>query len=304
MTPAARWRAGGRHVALLLAMVLGLAACGSAAMGSSSARAAGTRQFSLRSGGHERTYLVAAPSGSPRTPRPLVLVLHGADDSAASTVTQTDFAATAQSDGAIVAYLQGYENTWNEGAGGTPARRAGIDDVAYVHAVLRALESRYPVDRSRIAAVGFSNGALMTQLLGCRLATWLTTIVPVEGQLPVSVSPGCAPARPISVDEIHATADSVIPYGGGPFAGVGGGTTVLSAPDSAARWATLDHCTATSTTTVSSLSSVLTEHTGCAAGTSVTLDTIEGGSHQWPADIGQLVAQALQTPASRPAARA
>lgn len=253
----------------------------------------GEHTIRLRVGGRERSLILHVPPRLATGTVPLVLVFHGAEDTAAATVGETDFERIADDDGSLVAFLQGYADTWNEGAGHTPAERAGVNDVAFTAAALDRIESLEPVDRDRIAAIGFSNGALLTELLGCRLASRLTEIVPVSGPLPVSVSASCAPARPVSVLEIHGTADTGIPYNGGPFPGVGGGTTVLSAPASVARWAKLDGCAAHASTTSPSASVRIASYGGCRAGVRVSLRTLVGAGHSWPPDIGQLVAASL-----------
>jgi polyhydroxybutyrate depolymerase len=268
------------------------------------AHPATTHLVTINSGGHARQFIVYAPGAATTSPRPLVLVYHGATDTAAHTVSETDFEAVAQRDHEIVAFLQGYDDTWNEGAGDTPAHAAGINDVAFTSAVLHWIESHDAIDRRQIAASGISNGALLVELLGCRLAGELTLIAPVEGELPVSVSPSCHPSRPVSVFEVHGTADMSIPYDGGHFDGVGGGTTVLSAPASAARWAELDRCGSHSGSTTHGSSTDAT-YRGCSRAASVTLDTIHGGTHAWPSDIAVLVTDQLRAhPASRPAAAA
>jgi polyhydroxybutyrate depolymerase len=254
----------------------------------------GLKTINLTSGGHQRTYLLYAPPGdSKRHPLPLVLVYHGALDTASHTTTETNLLSTAQrSHNMILVFPQGYQDTWNEGAGHTPAEQAHINDVAFTAAILSRVESNFYVNPHLVVATGLSNGALLTELLGCRLAGQLTLIAPVEGQLPASVSPGCHPSAPIGVYEIHGTADQAIPYGGGHFNGVGGGTTVLSAPASAARWASLDRC-ARQPQTAASGGVTLSLYNGCRDGVHVTLDTIEGGQHQWPTDLAQTLLGAM-----------
>jgi polyhydroxybutyrate depolymerase len=242
--------------------------------------------------GGTRSYIVfPPPSGAKQSP--LVLVYHGALATAEGTVQETDFVQLAQKDGYVVAFLQGYGDTWNEGAGNTPAHAAGVNDVEFTSAVLSQIESRYSIDRTRVAAAGFSNGALLADLLGCQLAGKLTLIAPVAGPLPVSVSPTCRPARPISVLAFHGTADQSIPYGGGHFEGIGGGTTVLSAPESAARWAALDHCSHSRQSTESALATVLTTYSLCRQHVVVQLRSLQGAGHGWPSDVGVLVAEFL-----------
>jgi polyhydroxybutyrate depolymerase len=255
--------------------------------------APGDHVITLKVGGQVRRLILHVPPGSTKVNRPLILVYHGALDTASNTISETDFEQVANQHGQLVAFMQGYANTWNEGAGHTPAEQANIDDVAYTSAAITKVEGFVRFNHAHIAAVGFSNGALMVEDLGCRLAQRLALIVPVEGELPVSVSATCAPARPISVLEIHGTGDQAIPYAGGPFAGVGGGTTVLSATQSVARWAALDGCSSTPTMRTPDPSYRLTTYSGCPKGISVALRTITNGGHVWTASIGEIVTQAI-----------
>jgi polyhydroxybutyrate depolymerase len=248
--------------------------------------------FSLTSGGHTRTYILQVPAQS-HGAMGLMIVLHGADDTASHTVGDTDYAQVGAADDDLVAYPQGYEDTWNEGAGGTPARQAGINDVAFIGAMIKQIKSRYPVNAKQVAAAGFSNGALMVQYLGCQLASAIDLIQPIEGQLPVTVAPACHPSRPVSVDEIHGTADTSIPYAGGRFYGVGGGTTVLSATASVAKWAGLDRCSSRPSSHTAA-GRKTTSYSGCRSGAQVQLLTIDGGTHQFPDDAGQLLASAMK----------
>jgi polyhydroxybutyrate depolymerase len=244
-----------------------------------------------------RSFILHVPPGNAVANRPLILVYHASTASAATTEQNTDFRSVANQTGELVAYMQGYKNTWNEGTGHSPAATLHIDDVGYSAATIALIEQLVPFDHNRVVATGFSNGALMVEYLGCQLASELALIVPVEGELPDVDSASCAPARPVSVYEIHATADSVIPYSGGSFTGVYGGTTVLSAPASVARWAQLDLCSTTPTLTPSS-SITLTTYTSCQNGVTATLRTIVGGSPVWGSNIGWLVdsaASALPT---------
>jgi polyhydroxybutyrate depolymerase len=247
--------------------------------------------------GLERDYLLYLPPGGAKR-SPLVLVFHGAGSTAEQAARETDFVPVAAEDGFVVAFLQGYMDTWNEGAGNTPAHAAHVNDVEFTSAVLEQIERRYSIDRTRVAAAGFSNGALLTELLGCRLAGSLTLVSPLAGPLPVSVSPGCRPARPLSVLEMHGTDDQAIPYTGGRFHGIGGGTTVLSAPASAARWAALDHCgqerQKTEAAPAAPQPTVLATYSGCAEHVLVQLRTLEGAGHGWPADVGALIAVFLR----------
>jgi polyhydroxybutyrate depolymerase len=281
-----------------------IAGCGTSAKAIGSD--AGLKNLSVTSGGHKRTFELYVPPGdSAKNPLPLILVYHGADSTALSVATGTSLLNIAkQRHNMILAFMQGYDDTWNEGAGHTPAEQAGINDVAYTETVLARIESSYDVDLRRVVATGISNGALLTEYLGCKLAVNLTMIAPVEGELPVTDSTGCAPSKPISVYEVHGTADPTIPYGGGHFDGVGGGTTVLSAPASAQRWASLNGCSGAARKSKSG-DVVLSTYSGCRQGVSVKLASVQGGQHVWPTGFGQtLVSLIASLPAARVAAKA
>lgn len=244
------------------------------------------QQVTVNVDGMVRTFeLFVPPNDSSQHRLPLVLVYHGAGGNAVDTAQQTGLLGLAERrQGMIVASLQGYEDTWNDGAGETPAEEAGIDDLGFTEAVLHLIETKYFVDMRHVTATGLSNGAIFVELLGCRLASDFTLTMPVEGQMATRVSSGCRPSRPVSVYEIHATADKVIPYAGGTFPGVGGPVTVLSARASARRWAQLDRCSLRPTTVKSSVSggSVLTRYAACQGRVQVTLESVQGGSHDWP----------------------
>ena len=252
----------------------------------------GDHRESLQWGGMTRMYIVHVPPGRAVKNRPLILVYHGATDTDTITIATTDFEQVADRTGDIVAFLQGYSNTWDELAGHTPAAQHHIDDIGYTEAVLAALSPLVGYNTSRVAVTGLSNGALMVETLGCRLASKIRLIVPVEGELASAVSPSCAPSRPINVLEIHGTADPSIPYNGGVFIGVGGAVSVLSARATVARWAHLDRC-ATGPVTTPGRGITLTRFTRCHSGVSVTLRTIVGGVHVWGSNIGELVTVAL-----------
>ena len=243
-------------------------------------------------GGFVRTYIVHVPSGVVVENRPLILVYPGSGDTATSTIATTDFEKVADRVGDVVVFMQGYRNSWDELAGTTYAVRAHVDDVGFTRAVLRALIPLTAYNQSRVALAGFSNGAEMVQTLGCHIASDIRLIVPVEGELLSAISPHCAPSRPINVYEIHGTADTTIPYGGGVFQGDNGLVSVLSAVGSVARWAQLDACVARPR--VSSAPGItFTRYTSCAKGVSVTLRTIIGGTHWWGGNIGELVTYQL-----------
>lgn len=254
----------------------------------------GNYDVKLSVGSRLRCLILYVPPNPPEKDRPLVLVFHGALDTAQSTEQGTDFEAVAESTGEVVAFLQGYGDSWNDGAGTPPAEKAHVDDLAFTSSAIVKIERLVAFDHKRIIAAGFSNGALMVQLIGCRMANVVELIVPVEGQLPVNVSKGCAPSTPVSVYEIHGLEDPLVPYKGGSFIGYGGGAiTVLSAPASVARWAKLDGCAQKAVVTTPTSGIEMRTYRGCHHDSLVRLRTIDAGGHSWGNNIGELVAEAI-----------
>jgi polyhydroxybutyrate depolymerase len=281
-------------------------ACGNTASGSqrraeSQARARanasaqpGLQSLTINAGGLVRSYLLYVPPGDSSKHRlPLVLVFHGAGDTAQNTTGESGLLSFDEKHGSmILAFLQGVQQTWNDDTGDPAAEAENVDDIGFTKAVLNKLESSYAVNMKRVVVTGLSNGAIMVELLGCRIGGNVTLVVPVEGQMGTRFSGSCRPSRPVSVYEVHATADPNIPYAGGTFSGSGGPATVLSAKASAQRWATVDHC-AKSASVSRAGGSILTHYRRCGSGVTVTLNTILGGKHQWPPGFASTLAGAI-----------
>src|SRR5205085_1686523 len=108
------------------------------------------------------------------------------------------------------------------------------DDVGFVTALLDRLERSLCVDHQRVYATGVSNGGGMAARLGCQLGSRIAAIAPVAGGY--RSLPQCKPTRPLSVLEIHGTADPVVPYDGKPpdYAG--------SVPHFLDVWTEHNHC--------------------------------------------------------------
>lgn len=301
---------------VVILAICGVAACSDVANGSqpsgaskasgssrpADAGTSGLETVNIQVDGLTRTYLLYVPPGDSTTNRlPLVLVYHGAGDTASNTTNEMGLLALAeQRHNMIIVYLQGVDDTWNDDAGDPPAEQQNVNDIGFTKAVLNKVESRYYVNRSRVVATGISNGAILVELLGCRIASDLTLIAPVEGQIANRFANNCKPGRPVSVYEVHATADPEIPYKGGTFGGDGGPVTVLSATASAKRWATLDHCVRRGSLTRSG--SLIMRYQKCRDDVTVTLNSVLGGSHEWPDGFASTLLSAIdRLPADREA---
>jgi polyhydroxybutyrate depolymerase len=233
--------------------------------------ATGAGQQQLVSGQRERAYRLFVPPGyDGRTRLALVLDLHGSGGSAAGQAKNSGFEAVAAREGFAVATLEADGARWN-----VPVATDRPDDVAYVSAVIDHVGSRICIDAARVYATGFSGGARMSSLLGCRLNARIAAIAPVSGLR----WPAPCEGRPVPVLTFHGLADTQNPYDGK----VPGrnGEWVESVPDALAAWARHDGCAP----------DVLLEdppgplstmrYAGCRGGTEVRMIRIDGLGHSW-----------------------
>src|SRR5262245_59561047 len=131
----------------------------------------------VMSGGRERTFRLFVPDRyDGRTPLPLVLDLHGSGGTSAGQARNSGFEDVAAREGFVVASLQADGGRWN-----VPVRDNRPDDVVYVGDVIDDVAARLCTDKTRVYATGFSGGARMSSLLGCKLNTRIAAIAPVSG---------------------------------------------------------------------------------------------------------------------------
>jgi polyhydroxybutyrate depolymerase len=244
----------------------------------------------LTVGNVTRTYLTHLPNRRPPSGGyPVILAFHGGGGRGAKMVKLMKLDPLADANGFIVVYPDALDGHWNDGRSSIKNRS---DDVGFVTALLDEVEKHYPVNASKVFAVGISNGAVFTERLGCELSNRIHAIAAVSGTMAAELAPACQPIHPISVLQVSGTADPVMPYGGGTvrkFLGAGEGGTVLSASDTAQLWARSNGCSpATAPETLpqtgepDETSVVRQTHSRCRKSATVTLLTVRGGGHAWP----------------------
>jgi polyhydroxybutyrate depolymerase len=168
-------------------------------------------------------YRVAVPPGwDGRTPLPAMVFLHGFGGSGADALAHLGLAEAAARRGVLVAAPDGEPGGAAAGDRrgwsfpGSPRR--GRDDAAFLAAVGEDLSRRFPVDRARLVAAGFSVGGSMVWDLACRAPGPYAAFAPVAGAFWEPLPDGCAaPARPLV--HVHGTADGVVPLAGRPIGG-------------------------------------------------------------------------------------
>jgi len=273
------------------ACAVAIAAGAGAAPAPADDAAAATSGHTIAVGAQARTYRLHVPKGlDAALPAPLVLVFHGGGGTPEQIERESRFSELADREGFVVAYPAGYRRSWNDGRGAdaVAAQRDGIDDVAFVAALIDEVSAGRRIDAKRIYATGISNGAMFSHRLALALSPRIAAIAPVAGGLPQALLAGFAPQDPVSVLVVHGTLDPLVPYGGGDVKVLASSRgRVAGAEESARRWAARDGCGATP-----ARDEVAADRDGCAVtrlgyagctrGTGVVLLRLDDGGHTWP----------------------
>ena len=286
-------RRGTAAVAALAALVLlaVLAGCTPAPSDDIRVSPAGDVKLNLiEVDGIPRSYILHVPSEvRPGKPLPVVVMLHGAGGDAERARLASGFDDYADADGFIVVYPNGTqaaavpgEYSWNAGACCGAPQRTGIDDVAFISAVLDEVAAQHPVDASRVYLTGFSNGGMLTYRLSCELGERFAGVAIVGGALNLTV---CDAPSPMSVLIVHGTADHTVPYDGGESnertAARFGQWKNVSVADSTAFWRDRDECDDEPATTIEGPIATDT-YEGCIDDRMLEVVTISEGTHAWP----------------------
>ncbi len=224
--------------------------------------------------GTPRTYLLAAPrSYSAMRPVPLVLNFHGYASNAVQQAAYSRLNELGSRRGFLVVTPEG---------SGSPARWTlpdafpGVDEVAFVRALLDELGGRWCVDEERVYAIGMSNGAAFAALLACELDGRIAAIAAVAG---INLLEPCDSGGPVSVIAFHGTADAVVPYAGGR---IFDRFEARPVPEVVAGWAEHNRCDSEANDVRVSEHVRHRVYGECPAGSAVRLYIVDGGGHTWP----------------------
>ena len=240
----------------------------------------------LTVGGRARGFTMRLPR-SANAEVPLVLVLHGNHPDARGSLMRdwTTFDTQADAWGFAVAYPDGYGGSWADGRGVTTADEAGVDDVAFLRAIIDWSAGQHGTSPDRTVVAGISNGAFMAHRLGLEASDQVAVLAAVAGGLPASLC-DVRPAHAVSAMLIHGTGDTIAPIGGGYSRHLGPngerrGRT-LSLDETAGFWRTVDRCPPGPGETHTTEFSIRNTSDRGAGGTRVVSWTVLGGGHTWP----------------------
>jgi polyhydroxybutyrate depolymerase len=239
-------------------------------------------------GGDRPVTVHVPPSYVCATSAPLVILLHGY--SASSELQEKYFKVGAESDKRGFLYLNPDGTTdpvgnqfWNATDSCCNFGKSTIDDSSYISGLITEMQAEYNVDPKRVYVMGHSNGGFMSYRMACEHGDQIAAIATLAGAMWADTSK-CPAKTPVSVLQIHGTADAVISYNG---------ASILNNPYPAAEttvadWVAINGCTGAADTSapptdlvgnIDGNESTATTYGACTNGTNVAFWSIAGGSH-------------------------
>lgn len=162
-----------------------------------------------------RRYLVDLPEQTANAP--VILVLHGGGGNAAQIAKDAAMGGPATAMGFAVIYPEGVSRrlglaTWNAGNCCGLAVRQGVDDMAFLDAVVADAARRFGLNPQAVFVTGMSNGSMMAERYAAGRPDRVRAVAGVAGTLDVARFQ-VGGAVPLLV--IHGTADRHVPFAGG-----------------------------------------------------------------------------------------
>jgi len=155
----------------------------------------------IKVGTTTRSMIVHAPTGI-EAGRPLVITLHGMNQSASYQQSTTNWDAVSDTGKFVVVYPSSVGTTWDI---------SGTSDLDFIKAVITEMNTRYGIDLNRVYLSGFSMGGMMTYHAMNNIADKIAAFGPVSGYMTTDTKS----SRPIPILHVHGTSDGVVPYAAG-----------------------------------------------------------------------------------------
>lgn len=261
--------------------------------------------------GYSRAYDFVVPANyNAETPTALVIALHGGGGNRGAALRTTcpygdiedpDCLHTMATErGFAVVAPDGTESfldarSWNAGGGGGEFRcvggeacEDGVDDVAFINALLDDVGRKMNLDETRVYVTGLSNGGAMAHRLACELSDRVTAIAPIGGAMQFTTNARCEPTMPVPILAVHGSDDPCWPMAGGtPNCPVGDrDLKFVSVSRTMREWGGLKRCENVPLedqlpdTSNDGTTTVRQTWQGCDS--ELTLLRIDGGGHTWP----------------------
>jgi polyhydroxybutyrate depolymerase len=229
----------------------------------SSAISSQTQTLSFKVAGVSRSYYMHVPTGVLSNP-PLVFMLHGHGGTGSSEENSTKWFPVADKEKFIAVYPNAISGNWDVSA--------TSNDLKFILAIIDSLDAKYHIDRNRVYAAGFSQGAAMCHMCGCAYSDVFAALAPASGGL----GGPCTLKRPVPVMMSFGTKDM---------------QPAATFMNSVIKWAQLDSLPTTNPKITrpyppANSQSVVTRITFGPGkdGVLVIADSAQNGGHEWPMD--------------------
>lgn len=223
---------------------------------------------------------------------PLIIAMHGFLGTSSNMRKKTSFDSLARKHGLVVAYPNGLRRRWNDGR----SAQNGVDDVAYLSALIDRFVADGVADPDRVFLAGHSNGGGMAMRMACDTPRQIAGIAVIATKVLAAFQ--CRNGSPVPAVFFHGTEDPVAPHAGRPSGHRLGAT--LSAEASLSLWSARNKCNGTRNTRIidrrnDGTQATIIPYARCRA--PLTYVLIDGHGHAWPGAGPRLTR--LQGPATK-----
>ncbi|MFF7709241.1 PHB depolymerase family esterase [Pseudomonas sp. NPDC007930] len=228
----------------------------------------------------------------------ILLVLHGGRQNPQKIRRASGyrFEQLADERGFLLVYPEAYQGHWNDARKqlDVPARRAQVDDCAFLAQLIERLVQAHGADPKRVMLFGYASGGQMALRMALEKPDKLAGIAAVAANLPVPANDIAQHRRRmVPALLVHGTVDPISPFEGGQESvfGFAGRGEVLSARATAAYFGELAQARGESPEPLpnpgGARSEVIVHRWVVAAGARVALYELRGGGHVLPQPNGR-----------------
>jgi polyhydroxybutyrate depolymerase len=157
-----------------------------------------------------------------------------------------------------------------------------VDDVTYLIGLVDEISATLNIDPKRVYFAGHSNGGFMSHRLACDRPEKIAAIAVLAGAMHNDPTE-CGAPEPVTLLQIHGTADDTIHYDGGDLFG----NPYPSVAVTVGTWVDIDGCDPTPAsdgsmdldTLVDGAETTVSRYGGCESNTEIELWTMDGSGH-------------------------
>jgi len=157
-----------------------------------------------------RIYRIAMPEGHDgKAQVGAIIYMHGYRGTASGAIKNQGLRRIANELGVALVTAKSFAANW--ALPNAPSSKGdGSVEIAYFEALIDDIARRFPIDKTRLLATGFSAGGMMTWTLACSLGQSFMGFAPIAGTFWDPVPDTCD-SGPVNLIHYHGTSDKVVP---------------------------------------------------------------------------------------------